>query len=234
MSGNSNSRHIKKVATTAAIASLSLVFIMSGYGHAYSQIPEMPAIEEIPEFPLMPEEISGKYISPEFGLEIIFPAGWNGTELAFGGMTMVMMSKTNASLTEDAFMGSSIMLTAAYAPTFNDTQEAEEFLPQGQQTLPEEYLEPQIECNIISQNEIMINGTITGTETVTECTMEGMTHMTKTVGTNLEQPGQVSLMYMAPVAEYDNDIAAFDRSVQTLRIGNATVAGDPSGIPTQP
>jgi hypothetical protein len=86
-----------------------------------------------------------------------------------------------------------------------------------------------MECGTPSVSSTTVVGK-SGQEVTVECTTDGVATKMKMVIANTEQQWIV-VMYMAPTAEFAADEAAFDATVQTLKVEGAIDTSGSGGIP---
>lgn len=171
---------------------------------ANAQIPPMPGVNLI----------SGTYTNEEAGVEIVFPEGWEGVELSAEGS---VIASAYAGGMEAASAGD---IATAMIVIVSDKGEAD--APPTEPPIMSE--DDQVDCNIVSTGNVQVAG-VTGVEIIQECTMNGQAVKMKVASVETGARWVVA-MYMAPSAEYDQNVAAYDNSVATLQVEGAIDAED--------
>ena len=163
----------------------------------------------------MPTMVSGAYINAEAGVEIEFPAGWEGTEFSAQGSTIVSVFPGGL---EAAGSGGSAMSLIV-----SDKTEVPEPDPSDPPNVPEDST---VECETATVSNVNVAG-VTAIQSVVECTIDGTVTKTKTVMVDTETKW-VLASFTGPSAEYDQNVGEFDSSLATLEVDGAVNAG---GIP---
>jgi hypothetical protein len=161
----------------------------------------------------MPAEVSGKYVNAEAGVEITFPDGWSGFEIATPEAKLVTTSPGGLSESDPETMKSiTLMVTDKGARDAND---------------PGSFNEDINACNPPSITSRTVAG-VQGTEATVECpdTAQKFRMVAVETADNI-----VVVMYMTPTSEFDSNLGAFDSAVASLSVQGATGTG---GVPSTP
>lgn len=145
--------------------------------------------------------VSGTYTNADAGVEIEFPEGWEGFEFAAEQALIVMTTMGGDS---EKVIGLLI----------GDKTEVED------PTDPSEFSQDaEMECATPSVTSTTVAGR-SGQEVTVECTVDGVASKMKMVVANTEEQW-ITLIYMAPTAEFAADEASFDATVQSLTVQGA-------------
>jgi hypothetical protein len=175
------------------------------------------ASAQIPDIPGLPQTISGTYMNPEAGVEIVFPAGWEGMEISFEGSTIASVYPGGLSgITDEG-------IPVAMTLVVSDKSEVEEPDPSEPQNVPEDST---VQCGTATVGNVNVSG-VTAMQSFIECTVDGTAIKTKTVMVDTEARW-IIVSFMAPSAQYDQSINAVDNSIATLEVDGAI---DVQGIP---
>ncbi|MGI0014329.1 MAG: hypothetical protein ACREBU_12940 [Nitrososphaera sp.] len=152
----------------------------------------------------MPQEVSGTYVNEELGVEITFPDGWSGFEVAqTSETTLVTTSPGGLSESDPATMKTiSLLITDKGGRDPND---------------PSSLTQEVIDCNQPSINARTVAG-VQGTEVTVECPSTAQTWRMVAVET---ADNIVGVMFMAPSSEFDSNVGAFDSAVGSLKVEGA-------------
>ena len=161
-------------------------------------------------------EVSGAYVNTEAGVEIEFPAGWEGTEISTQGSTIVSVFPGGL---EAAGSGTAMSLIVS------DKTDAPEPDPSGPPNVPEDST---VECGTASVSNVNLAG-VTAIQSTVECTIDGTATKTKSVIVDT-QTKWVLASFTGPSAEFDQNVAAFDSSLATLEVDGAVSAGGIPGV----
>lgn len=159
--------------------------------------------------------VSGAYANAEAGVEIQFPAGWEGTEFSAQGSTIVSVFPGGL---EAAGSGGSAMSLIV-----SDKTEVPEPDPSEPPNVPEDST---VECGTATVGKVNVAG-VTAMQSVVECTIDGTATKTKSVIVDTETKW-VLASFTGPSAEFDQNVGAFDSSLATLEVDAAV---DAEGIP---
>jgi hypothetical protein len=156
--------------------------------------------------------VSGLYVNEEAGVEIEFPDGWEGFEISTQEALIVM---TTMGQTSEKTIG---LLIAAKTEVENPTD-------------PNEFSQDtEMECGTPSVASTTVAGK-SGQEVTVECTGDdGVARKMKMVVANTEQKW-ITVIYMAPTAEFAADEASFDATVQSLTVEGAIDTEGTGGLP---
>lgn len=160
-------------------------------------------------------EVSGRYVNEEFGVEIVFPDGWEGFELVSGDVLSVMTSE------DDVFGGEVIKFISFGVVAKSQVQDPTDPIEQTQ-----DQQDQQVECETPVIESIQVSGK-RGYQTSVECEqVDGQTYKYKAVSVETETHW-ATVVYAAPGPEFDEDESNFDSTVDSLRVDGAIdVQGD--------
>ena len=180
------------------IISLTTVSMLSFASAQYGQPPDIPQMTEV----------SGKYSNDNVGVRITFPDGWSGIEMNTAQGTMAAVSP-----------GGMQSGDSSIAMTLMMSEKAKVDSP------PSDPSQGKSKCDTPSVKSITVSGA-QGTETVVTCTDDnGKMTKAKIVSAQTETHW-ISVMFVAPVADYDGSVGKFDSSVTTLNILNVMDSGE--------
>ena len=174
----------------------------------------LPVIAISAQAQSMPQEVSGKYANSEKGVEITFPDGWSGFEVAqTSETTLVATSPGGLSESDPEMMKTiSLLITGKGGRDVND---------------PSSLTQDVIDCNAPAIASRTVAG-VQGTEVTVEC--PGSAQKFRMVA--LETADNIiGVMYMTPTSEFDSNLAAFDSAVTSLQVQGAIGTG---GAPPTP
>lgn len=153
-------------------------------------------------------EVSGRYVNEEFGVEIMFPDGWTGFEFTTEGTLSVMTS-------EDDILSGGATRFISFGVVDKD-QVADIPDPTSQ---PQDG-DQQVDCSEPAIGTIQVSGR-TGYQTVTECTQDdGQVYKYKAVSVET-QTHWVTVVYASPIEAFAEDEANFDSAVESLVVEGA-------------
>ena len=178
---------------------------------------EIPTQEEIEKM-MQQQEVSGKYVNSEHGVEVTIPNGWSGMASDFkdpttgewisgfqamqGGFEANMASMQNG---EFAIIVLSIM----------DKPEEETTDPPDVEPPTDEF---DVDCDLIEMEKISVNRKDT---MMVEAQCEGDISMKSRMHHFATNEKIISYAYMtSPSSEFDNNISNFEDSVNTVKIEN--------------
>src|SRR5437870_8995164 len=182
----------------AALLSAAFFSLLLSFGDARGQtIPGMTVV-------------SGTYTNAEAGVQMAFPSSWEGAAIttdkglivtvAPGGMSGGNVSK---------MMGLMIM---------------DKSKVQTQPTDPSSFsTDTSSQCGTPLTGSKQVSG-VAASEITVECTNAGVASKVKMVVIQTDARW-ISAMYMAPSAEFDSDLSAFNTAVSTLQVNGATDIG---------
>ncbi|MGI0037202.1 MAG: hypothetical protein ACRD99_02440 [Nitrososphaera sp.] len=162
----------------------------------------------------MPQEVSGTYTNAELGVEITFPVGWSGFEVAqTPDTTLVATSPGGLSEPDPATMKTiTLLITDKGARDPSD---------------PSSLTQNVIDCNEPSIESRTVAG-VQGTQVTVECPSTDQKFRMVAVET---ADNIVAVMFMTPTSEFESNLGAFDSAVASLTVQGASGTG---GIPTTP
>lgn len=146
-------------------------------------------------------EVSGDYTNEANGVEISFPDGWSGFEIATGETLMVVTAPGGMS---EAEVTKSITLIIT-DKTNRDPRD------------PSSFSQESIDCPNPAAKSVTVAG-VQGYEVVVECPSTATMMKMVSVGT---EDKWVVVMYMSPTSEFNRDVGRFDSAVNTLRVDGA-------------
>ena len=158
----------------------------------------------------IPTPVSGIYTNDQAGVKMTFPDGWSG--LAIPSDTGLMVSAAPGGMSGGT--PTKIMLL-----TIMDKSKV--------QTAPTDpssiRKDPSSTCGTPLTGSTQVSG-VTASEITVECTNAGVASKVKMVVIQTDARW-ISAMYMAPSAEFDSDLSAFNTAVSTLQVNGATDIG---------
>ena len=162
----------------------------------------------------MPQQVSGTYTNENFGVEITFPDGWSGFEVAqTSETTLVATSPGGLSEPDPQTMKTlSLLVTDKAARDVND---------------PSSLTQDVVDCNEPSIASRTVAG-VQGTEITVECPGSDQKFRMVAVET---ADNIVGVTFMTPASEFDANLSAFDSAVSSLKVQGATGS---TGTPTDP
>jgi hypothetical protein len=158
------------------------------------------------------EEISGTYVNDDAGLEITLPDGWAGFAVpAVNGSTSVMASPGDLT-------GSSGQANVMFVSIIEKTSMDENTVPESAQNpnVPED---AQAQCDPSEPEPVTING-MEGIMMETACTVDGDIYKSKMYSFQTEERFYMVAYTSNSEGDYDENVGAFDGSVDTLTIEN--------------
>ena len=159
------------------------------------------------------QEVSGTYSNEDAGVEITFPGGWSGFEVAqTSDTTLVATSADGLSGDPETMATISLLITAKGVQDVND---------------PSSLTQDVVDCNAPSVSSRTVAG-VQGTEVTVECPSTAQKFRMVAVET---ADNIVAVMFMAPTSDFDSNLAAFDGTVSSLSVDGATSS---SGVPPTP
>jgi hypothetical protein len=168
------------------------------------------------------EQVSGKYVNSDAGLEIMLPDGWSGMASLYGNYASAIAAPggiAGITQTPEAMMVVSIV-------TKNST--AEKSLPDSAKQPPTIQQGQKPDCKEPSVSQVTING-MRGDVVTVECTMEGKVWKIKNYYFQTEERFVGVSLVSTSDAAYDKNIGAFDDSAHTLKVANTIEA---PGLPS--
>jgi hypothetical protein len=153
----------------------------------------------------MPTAVSGHYVDEIRGVEITFPNGWSGFEVAqTPETTLVSTSPGGLSESDPVMMKTiSLLVTDKAARDVND---------------PSSMTQEVNDCETPSIVSRSVAG-VQGSEITVECPSTAQKWRMVAVETS---ENIVAVMFMAPAAEFDSNVAAFDSAVASLSVQGAS------------
>jgi hypothetical protein len=164
----------------------------------------------------MPQQVSGTYIDQRNGVEITFPDGWSGFAVSqTAETTLVATSPGGLSESDPATMKTiNLLVTGKGGRDVND---------------PSSLTQDVIDCSPPTIGSRTVAG-VQGTEVTVECPSTSQKFRMVAVET---AENIVGVMYMAPSAEFEANLAAFDSAVGSLKVQGATGAAAPPSTPSE-
>jgi hypothetical protein len=204
-----------KAASLAAMQNrISAVFVCALLAAAlYSlMLPSGQAAGQVPGITM----VTGTYTNEAAGVEITFPEGWEGAaiETEFGIIVSVAEGGMMSEESPSHMMGLMIMDKSEVesAPT-----DPSEFSMDGTST-----------CSTPSMSTVQVSG-VAASQIIVECTESGVTSKSKMIVLETDTRW-ISAIFMAPVAEFDASVSAFDDAVSTLEVRGATDMEGGTGV----
>jgi len=153
-------------------------------------------------------EVSGRYVNEEFGVEIMFPDGWAGFEFLTEGTLSVMTSE------DDILSGEATKFISFGVVDKGQVEDVPDPTTQTQDG------DQEIDCSEPIVGTIQVSGK-TGYQTVTECMQDdGQVYKYKAVSVET-QTNWVTVVYVSPIEEFAEDEANFDSAVESLVVEGA-------------
>lgn len=164
----------------------------------------------------MPPEVSGKYVNANTGVELTFPEGWSGFEIA--GPFGVLVATSPGGLSEgNSETMKSITLVISDKSANKDPRD------------PSSFSNNVVDCNSPSVNSRTVAG-VQGIETTVECPSTAQKFRMVAVETTTNW---IAVMYMTPIADFESELAAFDSAVGSLKVQGGVNTEGPTGGPTE-
>ena len=188
----------------SSVAASVILFLLLGVG-----VITMPVNAQ------MPTTVSGTYVNANTGIEIVFPDGWEGMEIATGNATIVSVYPGGlGAVTGDLPTGMSVIVStkSATPPTTSEP--------------PNVPKDSKVVCGTAAVSNVNVAG-VTALQSVVECTFDGKAMKSKTVMIDAGAKW-VMASFMGATAEYDQNVGKFDSSITTLQVNGAVNSG---GVP---
>lgn len=170
----------------------------------------------------VPKEVAGKYANAEWGVEMVFPSGMKGMEMATSYSVSVFMSYDKAGDPGSMLMLN--MMDLSKAPKYDGAGKSPP--PANPPGTPAQ--DPGVKCDNPSTKNTTVSGK-SATETVMKCSTKDGSFKSKSVTVNLDKDRSISLMLMAsPASNFDKYVGDFDKAVKTLKIGGSPESAPPA------
>jgi hypothetical protein len=195
-----SSNLMSNLTVKAFAAGLLLLFLITATS-AYAQ-------------PAMPKEVSGTYVNADAGVQVTFPDGWSGFEIATPAGTLVTTSQGGLSESDPQTM-TTIGLIISDKSQNKDPRD------------PRSFTNDANACNDPTITSRTVAG-VQGIEASVECPSTSQTMRMVSVQTD---SNWIVMMYTAPTANFQSQVAAFDSAVSSLQVQGAvnTEAGGAGG-----
>lgn len=154
-------------------------------------------------------EVSGKYTNEQVGVEVVFPDGWTGVETSFGSTLSVSVRDPS---TANSDFPKSMSLSVVPKVEAMDAAQAKA-----------EIEKTDVECNDPTIRSIEVSGK-SGQEYTIECTRPDGTQYKMVGAFVFTESRQVTLLYMAKLADFEADEDKFDAALKTLKVEGAVDA----------
>src|SRR5574342_123855 len=178
------------VIPTIMLSLFSITMLSFAYAQNYGQVPDMP------------KEVSGNYANDAAGVRITFPTDWSGIEMETSQGILATVVPGGMESGEPSQIMTLMMM---------DKTKVKE--------APSDPTQGKSQCDTPTVKKITVSGA-DGTESVMTCTDDsGKKTKAKIVSAQTEERW-ISVMFMAPVAEFDGSVGKFDDSIKTLSILN--------------
>ena len=199
-------KHTHSSVLVAAVLSAAFFSLLLSFGEVRGQsIPGMTVV-------------SGLYTNDQAGVQMAFPDGWEGAAITTNSALIVAVSPGGMS-------GGNV--TKSMTLIISEKSNV-----QTQPTNPSDFsTDTSSECGTPSTSSTQVSG-VAASEIIVECTNDGVVSKVKMIVIQTDTRW-ISAMYMAPVAEFDSDVSAFDTAVSTLRVNGATDIGGGASIGLQ-
>jgi len=159
-------------------------------------------------------EVSGTYTNEENGVEITFPDGWSGFEIATGESLMAVTSPGGLSEEE---------VTTSMTLLITDKGNRD---PQD----PNSFSQESIDCPPATVSSTSVAG-VQGYEAIVECPSTNTKVKMVSVGT---EDKWIVVMYSAPTAEFESNVGKFDAAVDSLSVQGAVDTEGPGNPDDKP
>ena len=157
-------------------------------------------------------QVSGTYTNAATGVQMTFPDGWSGFEIVTANATLVPTSPGGMSENDPATMKTITLLMTAKIQNQDPTE-------------PSSFNNDVQDCN----DPAIQSRTVAGVQAV-EATVECPSTSQKFTMVSVETASNwVIVMYMAPMADFDSNVADFDSAVSSLQVQGAMNTQVPSG-----
>ena len=184
--------NLRQFPVIGAMILAAAVFSIPIVGSAVGQVPGMT-------------EVSGEYTNDEFGVEFVFPDGWEGFEIQ--SERAVIVSTVKGGISNE---------NPTHLMTLTIAEKSEETDPTDPSTYTQD---EEVSCGESSVGTVQVSDKI-GYEVTTECTINGTPTTIKGISIRTETHW-ILLAYMAPSSEFGADEATFDDAVTTLQVEGA-------------
>jgi hypothetical protein len=195
--------------TSKVVLSIAVIMAIGlgiSVGPASAQtVPQMPP--GMPSFTM----VSGTYANADEGVEIVFPDGWEGTEMTQNNTLIVSVIKGGFQGSASGEVGPMMSLIVTQKSNSKDMPSTESAAPDSNTV-----------CHAVSTSNVQAAG-VTAIQTVAECTAEGKTLKAKTTIVETQE-SWVMVSMMAESAEYESSVQQYDTSVNTLQVDEAVSA----------
>lgn len=162
--------------------------------------------------------VSGTYINEDAGVEVTFPEGWEGAAITTDVGLIISVAEGGMS-GENPEHAMSLMIM--------DKSEVE-----TAPTDPSEFeMDGTSNCGTPLTSTTQVSG-VTAQQVIVECTESGVTSKVKMVVVETESRW-IAAMFMAPSAEFDSNVSAFDSTVNTLKVSGASNFGGSASVGLQ-
>jgi hypothetical protein len=188
---------------------LACVVFTSCLPYSYAQSANSSQELKLPEN--MFAEISGNYVSEDGGLEITFPQGWSG--IAFAGMVIVVPGGINANYQSTSSVDTAMMVISLPKKEFSNAFSSLNALSENL----EENAAGQ-KCEIKTYTYTKINS-MDGIHIVVNCIADEEGYSNIDMYGIMSEDSFILIAFAAKTSDnYDDNIAAFEQSVKTLRV----------------
>lgn len=192
--------HLKYFVVSTIMFSLAAVSMLSLAYAQYGDVPDIPQMKEI----------SGNYVNDDAGVRITFPSTWSGIQMETSQGTLVTVAPGGMSSGQPSQVMNLII---------SDKTKVKE--------APSDPTQGKSQCDTPSVKSISVSGS-DGTETIMTCTDDsGKKSKIKVVSAQTEERW-ISVMFMAPILEFDGSVSKFDDAVKTLSILNVMASENPT------
>lgn len=157
------------------------------------------------------EQVSGKYVNEDAGVEVTFPDEWSGFEMEGSFGTLVAISPGGMSESDPETM-KTISLIISDKSQNRDPSD------------PSSFSQDVDDCNDPSIKSRTVAG-VQGIEATIDCPDTSQKFRMVAVETS---SNWIAVMYMAPSADFDSELASFDSAVSSLKVQGAVDTEGPS------
>jgi hypothetical protein len=169
------------------------------------------------------KRISGPYTNPDFGFTIVFPPGWNGSDISFGSAHIVTVSSPNApdNTLRPSTMGV-IFVDNRHGQALSSLANASDVIMDSSSSsgLGDSSQRPQ--CKLTSVSQVKVNGINAEERTFTCTNLEnpGGNSNIKVYALVTKDDSLLTISFISPQATYDKDLPLFEQAVKTISLAS--------------
>ena len=172
------------------------------------------------------KRISGPYTNPDFGFTIVFPPGWNGSDISFGSAHIVTVSSQGAPdnslnpstmgvIFVDNRNGQALSTLANASDMILDSSSSSSSSGLG-------YSSEKPQCKPTSVSQVKVNA-INAEERTFTCTNlenQGGNSNIKVYALVTKDDSLLTISFISPQATYDKDLPLFEQAVKTISLAS--------------